>query len=204
MITSTHKSAIDRLLGPVASVLVRLRISPTAITLTVPLFVLAACVWFVRARAVVPFCFVALFLGSLDGLDGAVARRSGQVTKLGAYLDAMMDRYVEAMVALAAALVSGYWVLIFIVLAGGMMVSYAKARAAMEVPVQNLEWPDWAERAERSLIFLAGLAAGAAVHWKPGGHDLFWWTLVGLSVLIHATVVQRMLRARRYILQRSS
>ena len=109
----------------------RLRVSPNAITLTVPLLVLAVCAWFARTRAVLPFCAWVLVLGALDGLDGAVARRSGKASKLGAYLDAMMDRYVETLVALTVAYVMGYWALILIVLAGGMMVSYAKARAAM-------------------------------------------------------------------------
>ena len=80
--------------------------------------------------------------------------------------------------------------------------SYAKARAAMEVAVSNLEWPDLMERAERSLLFGAGLVAGALVPWRPLGHDLFWWTLVLLALLTHLTVLQRALRARRYIRER--
>jgi phosphatidylglycerophosphate synthase len=89
-----------------------------------------------------------------------------------------------------------------IALSGAFMVSYAKARAAMEVPVSNQEWPDLMERGERSAVFLLGLLAGAVAPWKPLGHDLFWWTLVALSVLVHATAIQRILRARRYIMAR--
>jgi len=90
------------------------------------------------------------------------------------------------------------------VLAGALLVSYAKARAAMEVAVANTEWPDLMERAERGVVFLVGLAAGALVRWYPLGHDLFWWTLVLLALLIHLTVAQRVLRARRLIQERST
>ena len=81
--------------------------------------------------------------------------------------------------------------------------SYAKARAAMEVSVSNDEWPDLMERTERDVLFVIGLAAGALMPWRPLGRDLFWWTLVLLAILIHGTVAQRVLRARRFIDARS-
>jgi phosphatidylglycerophosphate synthase len=143
-------------------------------------------------------------VGGLDVLDGAVARASGRVTKFGAYLDAICDRYVDAMVVLAAARVTGYWTLSLITLAGTLLVSYAKARAAMEVAVSNLEWPDLMERGERSAMFLGGLLASVLIPWQPLGRDLFWWTLLLLAILTHLTVAQRVLRARKLILRRSS
>lgn len=141
--------------------------------------------------------------GALDALDGAVARASGRVTAFGAYLDAMCDRYVEALIVLTGAMLSGYWLLSSLVLAGAMLVSYAKARAAMEAPVSNLEWPDLMERTERGYCYLAGLVVSQLVGWRPFGRDLFWWTLAVLAVLIHATVVQRIVRARRLIQERA-
>jgi CDP-diacylglycerol--glycerol-3-phosphate 3-phosphatidyltransferase/archaetidylinositol phosphate synthase len=90
------------------------------------------------------------------------------------------------------------------VLVGSLLVSYAKARAAMEVSVSNQEWPDLMERAERGTLFLGGLLAGRLIPWEPFGRDLFWWTLVLLTVLVHLTVVQRVLRARRLIRARAS
>ena len=194
-----YKSLFNRWLEPSASAVARTGVSPTAITLAVPLLTLVACVWFIRTAAILPFCVMMALVGSLDALDGAVARVSGRVTKFGAYLDAVCDRYVDALVVLATAAVTGYWALSCLVLAGALLVSYAKARAAMEVAVSNLEWPDLMERAERGVLFLAGLAASVLVPWRPLGRDLFWWTLLLLTVLTHLTVVQRVLRARRFI-----
>jgi hypothetical protein len=73
----------------------------------------------------------------------------------------------------------------------------------MEIPVSNQEWPDLMERTERGVLFVAGLAAGVVLPWRPLGRDLFWWTLAVLNVLVYATVVQRVLRARRLIEARS-
>jgi phosphatidylglycerophosphate synthase len=203
MLTTRHKPALNHWLEPLARYLSRLGVSPFALTLAAPVLTLVVCVLFVNTRAVVPFCLAMAVVGALDGLDGAVARASGRVTKLGAYVDAMADRYVEIMVIVSAGIVTGYWALLLLVLAGSLLVSYAKARAAMEVPVSNLEWPDLMERAERSAVFLVGLMAGALVPWRPGGHDLFWWALWLLIILVYATVIQRTWRALRLIQARS-
>jgi len=202
VLTSRHKHVLNRLLAPIAAALARTGVSPSALTLAAPLLTSVACLWLVLTVAILPFCVASLLIGLLDGLDGAVARASGRVTKFGAYLDAVCDRYVESMVAIAVAYVTGYWTLIMVALVGALLVSYSKARAAMEVAVSNQEWPDLMERTERSLLFLGGLSASQLVRWRPLGHDLFWWALVLLVILTHGTVAQRILRARRFILSR--
>jgi phosphatidylglycerophosphate synthase len=204
MVATRYKQLVDDAVRPLAAWLGRAGVSPTALTLAGPILTLLACLWLLRARAIVPFCGVIVAIGLLDGLDGAVARATGRVSKTGAYLDALCDRYVEALVVLSVAAVTGYWLLSTVALVGALVVSYAKARAAMEVPVSNLEWPDLMERAERDLLFIIGLAAGALLPWRPLGHDLFWWTLLAGSILVHLTVLQRARRALRFIRQRSS
>jgi phosphatidylglycerophosphate synthase len=115
----------------------------------------------------------------------------------------MADRYFESMAYVAVAAVTGYWFWSMVALTGGLITSYAKARAGLEVTVTNTEWPDALERSERGVIYLLGL--GLSQWWpiRPGGHDLFYWTLVGLAVGTHATVLQRVLRAKRLIQDRS-
>lgn len=202
MLTSRYKTAFSRLLEPPARLLARLGVHPSAVTLLGLLFVAASCLFLLLTRNLLVFCGLAVAASLLDVLDGAVARLSGRVTKFGSYLDAMCDRYGEACVVLAVAFVTGYWLLSTVVLVGAMMVSYAKARAAMEAPVSNLEWPDLMERGERDVVYVVGLAVSQVVPWTPLGRDLFWWTLALLSVLIHATVIQRILRAHRLIASR--
>ena len=204
MITTTYKAFFNRVFEPPARVLVRCGVTPNLLTLAGLLLGLLCCLFLVVTRQVALFCVLVAAVGLCDALDGAVARVSGTATRFGAYLDAMADRYVEAAVALAAAYVTGYWMWSLVVLAGSFGISYAKARAAMEVPIANNEWPDWMERAERGALFILGFFLSAVLPWRPGGHDLFYWTLVVLAVATHATVIQRVLRARRIIAARST
>ena len=203
MLTTRYKDLVNRFYAPLAAPLARSRVSPDLITLLGPILTSLVCLWLMRTGNMVQFVVAMVAVGALDGLDGAVARASGRVTKFGAYLDAMCDRYVEVIVVCSVAYVTGYWLLSMIALVGALLVSYAKARAAMEVSVSNKEWPDLMERAERSTLFGIGLVASALISWQPLGRDLFWWTLLILDVLVHITVVQRIIRARRYILDRS-
>lgn len=203
MINTRYKSRIDRLFSPLARVLLAAGISPNALTLATPVLGALACWWFLRTREVVLFCLLVAAIGALDALDGLMARLSGKVSKFGAYLDAMCDRYFEAIVVLTVASATGYWVLSLAMIVGSLLVSYAKARAAMEVPVTNQEWPDLMERTERDLLFVGSYALSDVLGWRLLGRDLFWWMLVVLVMLVHVTVAQRVLRARSYILSRA-
>lgn len=204
MVSSRHKNSVDRWLAPIGLALARTGITPSGLTLTIPVLGTAACVWFYDSRQTLLFCLLITAIGACDALDGVLARVTNRVTKFGGYLDAVCDRYFEAIVVLTVAAVTGYWALSMIFLAGALLVSYAKARAAMEVTISNLEWPDLMERVERNVVFILGLALSALVDWTPLGWDLFWWTLVMLVVLVHMTVLQRILRARRFIEARGS
>ena len=202
MLTTRYKSAVGRALEPLARQLARRGVSPTALTLAGAHGSALVCLVFLRTRAVIPFFLAMAAVGSLDALDGAVARAGGRATTFGAYLDALCDRYVEVMVVGSVAYVTGAWGLSMAVMAGALLVSYAKARAAMEARIENQEWPDLMERTERAVLFLGGLFLSRLMPWRPLGHDLFWWTLALLALLIHLTVAQRVLRARRLIQER--
>ena len=202
MLTSRYQPFFHRLLEGPARFLARWRVMPTTLTFLGLFLVGASCLVLIRTRQLLLFCGLVMGASLCDALDGAVARASGRVTKQGAYLDALCDRYAEAAVVLSVAFVTGYWALSSALLVGTMLVSYAKARAALEAPVSNLEWPDLMERTERGAVYLAGLAGSQVVGWRPLGHELFWWTLLVLSVLVHATVLQRVIRAVGFIRQR--
>ena len=78
-----------------------------------------------------------LLAGALDTLDGALARKAGQPSPSGAFLDSVLDRYSDFVIFLglwAALVLSGprflLWatLLIFFCIQGSFMVSYARAR----------------------------------------------------------------------------
>lgn len=79
-----------------------------------------------------------LLAGTLDIMDGALARAAGRMTKFGALYDSTLDRYSEMVVFFALLFyylnrgyAAGSWVIISICLAlcGSLMVSYVRARA---------------------------------------------------------------------------
>ena len=203
MFSARSKALSDPLLRPLALRLMRLGITQTAITLTGLGLVLASCLWVILTKRLLLFCVLVLAASLFDVLDGAMARAGGKATAAGAYLDAVCDRYAEAAIVLTVAWVTGLWLLSGLVLAGALLTSYAKARAAMETSVSNLEWPDLLERPERGMVYVAGLAASRLTAWRPLGQDVFWWALLLLAVLTHATALQRIRRALRFIRTRS-
>ncbi|MBI4387437.1 MAG: CDP-alcohol phosphatidyltransferase family protein [Candidatus Omnitrophica bacterium] len=204
MITTKYKQFFNRVLEPAAKTLAGTGITPNQITLAGLVFEIFVCLLLVWNGNIILFCLL-LFASSLfDALDGAVARVSGRVTKFGAYLDAMCDRIFEGCAAMAVAYVTGYWFLMFLLFMGAVVTSYAKARAAMEVSVSNSEWPDFMERTERGFIFIFGLLISDITKIQIAGRDLFYWITIFLIVAIYVTIIQRVLRAKRLIEDRSS
>jgi CDP-diacylglycerol--glycerol-3-phosphate 3-phosphatidyltransferase len=79
-----------------------------------------------------------IFAGLFDMLDGALAKITNRVTDFGAFLDSVVDRYSEAIVLFGLLLYYYYRpnsqglveiILIYVILVGSMMISYARARA---------------------------------------------------------------------------
>ena len=195
-----YKTYFRRAPEAVARFFIRLGFSPNGITLLGLVLGLLTCVFFIWNRNAVLFGILMIVWGLFDMVDGAAARITNQVTKFGSYLDAICDRVFESAAALAAAYVTGYWVLSFLIVVGVLLVSYAKARAAMEVNVSNSEWPDFMERTERDITFAVGLILWG---WFPAasflGKDIFFWILTGLNIAVYGTLIQRVLRAKRII-----
>ena len=194
-----YKAYFRRAPEAVAKVFVRLGFTPNGITLFGLLLGLLTCLLFVWMRNAVLFGVLMIAWGLFDAVDGAAARLTNTITKFGSYLDAMCDRLFESAAALAAAYVSGHWVLSFLLVAGILLISYAKARAAMEIQISNTEWPDFMERTERDMIFAIGIILWGIFPGAFFGRDLFFWVLLGLDLAVYGTLAQRMLRAKRFI-----
>ena len=203
MINANFKAVFNRLFEPVGRFFIRVGLTPNQLTTIGLFFGVLTCWVYIWTRNAVLFTALIVFCAFFDAFDGAVARLGGKVTRFGSYFDAVCDRLFEGFVLVSVAYVTGYWILIGVLLIGFFVISYAKARAAMEVSISNLEWPDLMEKAERGVIFILGLLISEMTHIWILGHDLFYWVLVVLLVLVYGTVIQRILRAKRYIESRS-
>ncbi len=122
-----------RLLRPLVRILIKIGVTPTAVTVTaLPLSIIAAVLF---ARGLFLWAGVVVFLiGLCDTLDGEVSRQSGRVSSAGAFIDSTVDRVTEGVVLSGIAwyyLSTGSWVVLvaFGALFFSLLVSYVRARA---------------------------------------------------------------------------
>lgn len=148
--------------------------------------------------------WVLITSGTLDVVDGAIARKGGVAGRRGAFLDSVVDRYGEG--AVFAGLIVHFregWSL-WVVLAaffGSLMVSYTRARAeglGMECTVGLMQ------RAERYVVLGGGsMASSLAVHLTCAvapSHDILLASVAVVAVLANATALQRAVFAARRLL----
>lgn len=118
-------------LRPYERTLIRLRISPNAITFA-SLGTAALSGWAMATGRFATGGWLYLLTGILDILDGRVARATQTVSAGGAFFDSVMDRYAEITVFFGLAYFYrnswAFWVVLAALL-GSIMVSYTRARA---------------------------------------------------------------------------
>jgi len=171
-------------LDPLVGALARTGMTPNAITWLG--FVLSAGAGALAAVGALPLAgWLSLLAGSLDMLDGALARATNQASRFGALLDSTLDRYSELVLLGGLVLWSASrnaldeLLLAFAALGGSLMVSYVKARAealgfSCEVGVLT--------RPERVIILGLGLITGLVLP-----------ALAIIAVLANVTAVQRLI-----------
>ena len=133
---------------------------------------------------------LALLIGAyFDAIDGAMARRYHQISKMGGILDSVLDRVGE--IALYAGLFAGGlvpgWLSLW-ALSASLMVSYVRAR--VDVEGVKLKGVGLAERPERLLILMIAtiFAAFNSLSLELGA---------GLVALLSTvTIVERLYRTR--------
>lgn len=138
------------------------------------------------------FFIVASFI---DLIDGSVARVTGTVTKTGAFLDTVIDRYVEGIIVLGFLFVNipaiygppYFW--LFLYFFGAATTTYVKAAAKEKGIIEKELRGGLLERTERLfLLFIAILAAHFSKIYLA-------YMIIGLAVLANITAVQRILIA---------
>ncbi|HEX4977523.1 MAG TPA: CDP-alcohol phosphatidyltransferase family protein [Nocardioides sp.] len=189
-----------KVVTPIATLLLRLGVSPDAVTLVGTLGVaFGALFFFPRGDLLVGVLFITAFVFS-DLIDGTMARMSGSSSKWGAFLDSTLDRLGDAAIFGGLAM---YYVgpgeddrlaaLALYCLVMGSVTSYARARAeSLGMEAKG----GLAERADRlvAILVMTGLAALFDVL------VLIPVTLGLLAVASTITVVQRILTVRRQAL----
>lgn len=132
------------------------RVKPMLITITAFILALVSSVFYYLAGSeinyYIPAALLLAFSGFLDAVDGAVARRLGLTSDVGAFLDSVLDKLGECAVYIAiisSGAVNMFWG--SMALTSSLMVSYVRHRA--EPLKVDLKGIGFMERAER-IIFL--------------------------------------------------
>ncbi|MCH7800519.1 MAG: CDP-alcohol phosphatidyltransferase family protein [Chloroflexi bacterium] len=189
----------DKIGTPIALAMGRLGVTPNALTVFGVVIAgsaayLASIGQFWGAGAIL------LFSSVFDLFDGALARATGRVSSFGALLDSSIDRVSEAVVFLG--LLAYYLardndqgvILVYLALAGSMMVSYVRARSeglGIECRVGIMT------RTERVMLMIGGLIVG---HWLPAALLIVLGVVAALSMvtaghrLLHASATFRKIK----------
>jgi phosphatidylglycerophosphate synthase len=192
------------LIAPIERLLIRMGISPNALTFSSLLLSSGAAVALAFGRFGLGG-WLYLFTGIFDIFDGRVARATGRVTRGGAFYDSVVDRWAEALIFCGLAwYYRQSWVLflVLIALVASFMVSYARARG--EGLGATTGDAGAMQRPERILYLGAGIALSpvvAALDYDPrigmmdgGAHPLHLLAVIALALVAVtslATAVRR-------------
>ncbi|MFF4602406.1 phosphatidylinositol phosphate synthase [Streptomyces sp. NPDC001339] len=203
MLNKYARAFFTRVLTPFAALLIRLGVSPDAVTLVGTGGVVAgALAFYPRGEFFWGTVVITLFVFS-DLVDGNMARQLGRSSRWGAFLDSTLDRVADSAIfgGLALWYAGGGENLVLCAiaifcLASGQVVSYTKARGeaiGLPVDVNGL-----VERAERLVITLVACGfSGLSAFGVPGIDVLLpialWIVAIGSAV----TLGQRVVTVRR-------
>ena len=156
------RRVLDQAFAPLAAVLLWCRITPNQVSLGGILLNLVSAVLILRGQLVLAG-IVYLLAGSLDLLDGMLARLAKMSSRFGAFLDSTADRISEGVVFAAIAYHFARHglpidaAMTVLALLGSLLVSYTRARAeglGLECKVGIVT------RAERVVLIALGLLFG--------------------------------------------
>jgi len=197
MLSARLKPAVTRVITPVASVALRLGITPNAVTWTGAIGVVVSAMYFYpRGNFFIGTIIICLFALS-DLFDGTMARISQKgSSRWGGFLDSTIDRITDSaiLIGITIYLINKHDRLasvVLLTLVVGMLVPYIRAKAESF----GIECSGGiAERTERLIISLAAIGLdGLGI---PFVLSSGMWLL---AILGSYTVIQRMLIVKRAI-----
>jgi CDP-diacylglycerol--glycerol-3-phosphate 3-phosphatidyltransferase len=188
MLTERARRLSSGVVEPVVGALARTSVSPDGLTL-LGLAAHVPTAWLIAQGHLRAGAVLLALAAAVDGLDGALARRTERTSRYGAFLDSTCDRVSEVWVFAGLLLYAqrrmpAYGpVLVLVSLAGSLMVSYTRARSeargcGTKAGVLG--------RLERMVVLVVGLLSG----WVE---PALWVLAVGTWL----TTAQRIVDVRR-------
>jgi CDP-diacylglycerol--glycerol-3-phosphate 3-phosphatidyltransferase len=195
MLSARLKPAVTRVIAPVASLALRMGITPNAVTWTGAIAVVASAMYFYPKGQFFIGTVVICIMALSDLFDGTMARISQKgSSRWGGFLDSTIDRITDSaiLVGVSIYLINNddpLAIVVMVTLVTGMLVPYIRAKAeSFAIQCSG----GIAERTERLIISLAAIGFdGLGI---PYVLSFGMWLL---AILGAYTVVQRMLIVKR-------
>jgi len=189
MTLDRFRSLADRILEPVVRGALALGLTPDVVSLVAFLLALGAAgafylggVWYLVGALLV-------FLnGSLDLLDGALARELEVDSRAGDLLDHVLDRYADVVILAGLAAGVEQYALGFAAVTGVLLTSYLGTQ--IEAIGMEREYGGLVGRADR-LALVSVVAVVASFDPATPSLPVVGWLLVLLAVVGHLTALQR-------------
>lgn len=208
-VSPDQRSGIRARVEPIALAMSRAGLTPNMLTL-IGFGIAAAGGLFLAAEWWIVGGIVATAGAGFDMFDGAVARATGQVSKLGAFMDSTFDRWGEGVVYLGIIIGTGQagfdlgtW-LAGAALVSAFMVSYTRAKSESMgfSSGTGMAAIGFAPREVRTVILAialvgAGVAGGVSTSLSDLGTLILTAGLALIAVLATITVIQRVLFVTR-------
>lgn len=165
----------------------------------VALFFAGFCLFYLVKNNLILAIIFFVLAGFCDLIDGAVARITLKSSKVGAYLDTIIDRYVEVIILagffflpLPKILISAS-VWIFLCLFGSLLTTYAKAAAHEKGLIKKELKKGLLGRPERMILIFSAMVLGI--------FNLSWlvYLLIILAIFSNLTALQRISFALRLV-----
>lgn len=172
-------------------------LSPNLLTLLSLPFAFAAAYFISRndfSYAIV-FVFAAFFI---DALDGALAEVRKQKTLFGNYLDAVVDRVVEALIFFGFVFL--YPLAAILAFSLSILATHSKALLGTIVRADNRDWLGLGGRPERSAILFFGMLLSIFFP-SFGQYNTMEAVLYLLAFIIFIGNIQRLIFARKMVLE---
>jgi archaetidylinositol phosphate synthase len=180
-----HKA--EKIIGRVFS---KLPLTPNQYTLLSLVFAILT-FYFLYHQRLLYACFTLSLALLMDIVDGCVARFRGVSTKKGAYLDTIADRWVEIITLIGLCFVNypvvvfPHYVWLMLLLAGGLMTTYAKAAAKEKELVKTELKGGILERFERTILILFSIFISSF------SLSLGIYVLIVVAILSNISALQR-------------
>lgn len=152
MLGHSLREYTDKYLVTFGNIMAKTHVNPNLFSAIAILLAAVAAYYIQEQSQWLALIFVLLATG-WDGIDGAVAKAQGKVSKTGYFIEGIIDKWVEVVIMFGFFL-AGYQIESYLLMTTSLMQSFVKPKASMAVQIGEHDWPAIGERLERMAVLV--------------------------------------------------